>query len=79
MNGPCCHVPDPDISVAASTDENVAPGYHRPYTHDMAVQGLHMCSLRVEYVYLCVVESHNNVLARKMKAGHHTLVRSDVS
>lgn len=63
---PRSHIPDPNISITASTDQNIAPRDHCPYPHDMPCQSPLMIAFGIEDMYLGVIQGHHNVFLGQM-------------
>ena len=52
---PCCHIPHPNIAVAAATDKNISPWYHSPNAHDVTLQRPLVVPFDIKNVNFCII------------------------
>ena len=76
---PSSHVPHSNFPIAASTDQNIIPWDHCPYSHHMALKGLLVVTVGIIDVDLRIIQRNDNILRSEVKTCHHTLVRSDMA
>lgn len=59
---PRLQVPNANISIASTADQDVIPWNHSPDAHDMALQCAQRISFSIEYVNPGIIKSHDDVL-----------------
>ena len=75
---PGCHVPNSDFAVTTTTDEDVTPRNHSPYTHHVALQRFLVISAGVIHMDLRIIHGKHNIFWRKVQCRDHAQVRRNM-
>lgn len=78
MDIPCGKIPHTYVPVTATRNEKIAPWYHGPDPHNVALKRLLMLPVDVEDVDFGVVECNDNILVGQMQTGDDALFRRDL-